>query len=268
MSEEYGRWMRRWLWVRSITFQVLLVLWVLMLSPPIVLSLVVPDSLARWRFNYAIARVWAAGALWLLRVICGIDYVVHGRAWLPSTASIVLMKHQSAWETIALFRMFPPLCWVLKKELMRVPVLGWCLKALRPIPIDRSRTRQSLQAVTDIGRQRLDDGTWVVIFPEGTRVAPGHSRRYRVGGASLAVASGRAVVPVAHNAGSYWCSGSMLKLPGTITVSIGKPIEPDGLTAEEVLAQTREWIEREQRVLQPNLDGPAEDTADEQAAKS
>jgi 1-acyl-sn-glycerol-3-phosphate acyltransferase len=248
---ELSPWTRRWLWARSFVYQVMLFVTVLIFAVPIMFSLVVPEGKRRWRYAYGIAHAWCGVAMWMLRVICGVTYEVHGRAWLPREPSVVLMKHQSAWETISQLRIFPPQCWVLKKELMGIPFFGWSLQALRPIPIDRKRKKESLQAVVDIGRERLQQGLWVVVFPEGTRVAPGENRRYRRGGAALAAASGALVVPVAHNAGTHWRSGSLLKIPGTITLSIGPPIDPaeHGNDTDAVLEATRAWIEREQLLL-------------------
>jgi 1-acyl-sn-glycerol-3-phosphate acyltransferase len=251
VTDGYGVWARRLLWARSVVFQVLLVLSVLVFAVPVLATLLVPGGSGRWRFAYAVARAWSGVVLWLLRLVCGISYEVHGRPWLPDRPTVVLMKHQSAWETIAQFRLFPPQCWVLKKELMRVPVFGWCLRALQPIPVDRKRGKAALQAVVDVGKKRLEDGLWVVVFPEGTRVRPGEANRYRPGGAVLAATTGVPVLPVAVNSGSFWPTGSLMKYPGTITVSIGPPVDSAGREADAILRDAHDWIEREQRLLDP-----------------
>jgi 1-acyl-sn-glycerol-3-phosphate acyltransferase len=156
---------------------------------------------------------------------------------------VILAKHQSAWETIAFQQIFPPQTWVLKRELLWIPLFGWALALLRPIAIDRGAGRVAIEQVIEQGRERLQSGIWVVVFPEGTRVAPGTRRRYGIGGAALAAASGYPVVPVAHNAGSFWPRRGFRKRPGMIRVVIGPVIDSHGKTAEEIRRQAEEWIE-------------------------
>ncbi|MEO0423764.1 MAG: lysophospholipid acyltransferase family protein [Pseudomonadota bacterium] len=250
-----GPWRYWWYWVRSACFQLSLVVTVLLFAPPILIAPLIPmSSQARWKYSYAIARAWTQTALFSLRWLCGIRHEVHGRAWLPSTPAVVMTKHQSAWETLAQLSILPPQCWVLKRELLAVPFFGWALRSLKPIPVARGKDgagRSGLQGVIDNGTVRLREGLWVVVFPEGTRVTPGEPKRYRAGGAHLAVSAGVPVVPVAHNAGSHWMSGTVLKIPGTITMSIGPTIDPQGKTAAEVLDAARSWIEQEQKLLDP-----------------
>jgi 1-acyl-sn-glycerol-3-phosphate acyltransferase len=145
---------------------------------------------------------------------------------------------------------FPPQVWVLKRELLRVPFFGWGLAMLSPIAIDRSLRRAALQQLVEQGRQRLTAGFNIVIFPEGTRITPGHRGKYRAGGAHLAVQTGATVLPVAHNAGLRWGRNAFLKYPGLITVSIGAPIAPDGMDAETLIRRVEQWIEAEM----PQLD--------------
>ncbi len=183
--------------------------------------------------------------LFLLRVICGIKYRVLGAEHIPKTPSIVLSKHQSAWETLAFQKIFPPQVWVLKKELLRIPFFGWGLAMTSPIAIDRSSGKAALEQVVEQGMDRLKQGFWVVIFPEGTRIAPGKKGKYRIGGAWLATHTNVQVVPVAHNAGEFWGRNSFIKRPGTITVSIGAPIDPTGMEAGELNAKVEAWIEAE-----------------------
>lgn len=183
--------------------------------------------------------------LFLLRVTCGINYRVLGAEHIPKTPSIVLSKHQSAWETLAFQKIFPPQVWVLKKELLRIPFFGWGLAMTSPIAIDRNTGKAALEQVVEQGMDRLKQGFWVVIFPEGTRIAPGKKGKYRIGGAWLATHTNVQVVPVAHNAGEFWGRNSYIKRPGTITVSIGAPIDPTGMEAGELNAKVEEWIEAE-----------------------
>ncbi len=202
--------------------------------------------------RYRIIAVWRVGFMALCRYVLGIRYQVIGRENIPAEPSVVLAKHQSAWETVGLQEIFPPLVFVLKKELLRVPFFGWGLAALKMISIDRAAAKDALKQVFDQGRDRLSAGYWVVIFPEGTRVAPGQTCRYKPGGAHLAVRAGVRVVPVAHDAGELWRRGALSISPGLITVSIGPPIDPAGKTAAKINALAAAWIEGEMRRLSPH----------------
>lgn len=195
--------------------------------------------------RYHITSGWAHLMLFLLRVVCGIRYRVIGAERIPQTPSIILSKHQSAWETLAFQQIFPPQVWVLKKELLRVPFFGWGLAMTSPIAIDRTSGKAALKQIVEQGKDRLKRGFWIVIFPEGTRIPPGQKGKYRIGGAWLATHSGVAVVPVAHNAGRFWRRNALVKLPGTITVSIGEPIDPVGMEADDLNARVESWIEAE-----------------------
>jgi len=200
--------------------------------------------------NRAIAG-WTRLALALARLLLGIRYRVEGAARLPRRPAVVLAKHQSAYETLAFHAIFPPQVYVLKRELLWIPFFGWGLALMSPIAIDRSRGVRALRALARRGAERLAQGFWVIVFPEGTRVAPGERRRYQLGGAWLAVHAGAPVVPVAHNAGLLWPRRSFLKRPGTVTFRIGRPIRTAGRAPEEVNAEVEAWIEAEQRELCP-----------------
>lgn len=195
----------------------------------------------RWRYRFI--TLWTHFNLWCLETICGLSYKVEGLENIPARNGIILCKHQSAWETLALQQIFPPQVWLLKRELLWIPLLGWGLAALDPIAINRKAGRRALQQTIAQGRQRLASGRWVVIFPEGTRVAPGTSGRYAAGGALLAEKSGCPVVPVAHNAGHFWPRNSFIKRPGTIRIALGPVIESTGRSAEEINALAESWIE-------------------------
>ena len=195
--------------------------------------------------RYRIISGWAHLMLFLLRVICGIRYRVLGAEHIPKTPSIVLSKHQSAWETLAFQQIFPPQVWVLKKELLRIPFFGWGLAMTSPIAIDRGSGKTALKQIVKQGKDRLQQGFWIVIFPEGTRIAPGEKGKYGIGGAWLSTHSDTPVVPVAHNAGKFWSKNAFVKLPGTITVSIGAPINPTGMETGELNTKVEAWIETE-----------------------
>jgi 1-acyl-sn-glycerol-3-phosphate acyltransferase len=195
--------------------------------------------------RYRIITIWSKLIMVSVRVICGVRYRVLGSENIPEEPSIVLSKHQSAWETIALQQIFPPQVWVLKKILLKIPFFGWGLAMMNPIAIDRGAGMRALRQTFEQGGKRMRDGWWIVMFPEGTRIAPGKRGRYHVGGAWLAAQLGAKVVPVAHNAGTVWARKAFLKYPGTITVSIGPAIEAAGRKPEELMKGVEEWIEQE-----------------------
>ncbi len=185
---------------------------------------------------------WGAFTLWWLKLTCGLDYVVEGREHIPETAALIFCKHSSTWETLALQGIFPPQVWVLKRELMWIPIFGWALGLLKPIAINRDAGRRAVDQIVEQGTQRLEEGLWVAIFPEGTRVAPGKHKKWGIGGAVLAAASGHPVVPVAHNAGYFWARHQFVKHPGTIRLVIGPPIDTRGLSASEVNHLAESWV--------------------------
>lgn len=191
-----------------------------------------------------IANSWGWLNLQLLKWICGLDYQLHGTENIPNHSCIILSKHQSAWETIAFRHILPPLqTWVLKRELMWIPLFGWALAAMQPIAIDRKAGKKAAKQIIEKGIHFLQQGRNVVIFPEGTRVAPDQRRKYGMGGALLAKRSGHPVLPVAHNAGVFWRRRALEKHPGTIHVVFGPLIETEGLTAAAINRQVEEWIE-------------------------
>ena len=176
--------------------------------------------------------------------ICGLDFQVDGLENIPSNNTIVLSKHQSAWETIALRCILPPeQTWVLKQELMWIPIFGWALAAAQPIAIDRKSGRRAAGQIIEQGSKRLKQGRTVVIFPEGTRVAPGNRKKYGIGGGLLAEKTGYPVLPIAHNAGVFWRRRGIKKFPGTIQVVIGPVINTNGLSAIEINKRAEQWIE-------------------------
>ncbi len=181
--------------------------------------------------------------LWWLRVTCRLDHRIRGLEHIPPEACIVFSKHQSTWETFALQIIFPPQIWVAKRELLWIPFFGWALALMKPVALNRGSGRAAVEQLTRQGKARLAEGLWVILFPEGTRVAPGKRGRYKIGGAVLAEQSGYPIIPVAHNAGEYWPRRSFIKRPGTIEVRIGPAIDPVGKSAQEILREASEWIE-------------------------
>jgi 1-acyl-sn-glycerol-3-phosphate acyltransferase len=195
--------------------------------------------------RYRIITTWSRLVVALARAVCGVEYRVIGRENLPAEPSIVLSKHQSAWETLAYQEILPPQVWVLKRELLRLPFFGWGLAMMSPIAIDRGSATRSLKQTLEQGKDRLAKNWWIVIFPEGTRIAPGQRGRYHLGGAWLACKTGAPVVPIAHNAGTLWSKNAFVKQPGTITVSIGPAISPQGMTPDTLNRKVEDWIETE-----------------------
>ena len=195
---------------------------------------------ARYRFITS----WTRFNLWWLGCTCRLHYTVEGADNLPQGGSaVILSKHQSAWETIAFQSIFPPQVWVIKRELLWLPFFGWGLAMLEPIAIDRKAGRRAREQLVEQGRRHLQAGRWVVVFPEGTRVAAGSKGRYGIGGALLASKTGRPVVPVAHNAGEFWPRRSFIKRPGTVRLVIGPAIDSRGLRAKEINRLAEHWIE-------------------------
>jgi 1-acyl-sn-glycerol-3-phosphate acyltransferase len=225
-------------WAGSILFTLYL-----FLSVPIYGAVALLTAPLPRRYTYGVALVWVDSLLWLLRTLCRLDYRVEGREHLPARSCIVLLKHSSAWETLAQLRIFPPQTWVLKRELLWVPVFGWVLWLLNPIAIDRRGRGVAVQQVLEQGHARLAEGLWVMIFPEGTRMPVGETRRYGMSGALLAAAEGLPVVPVTHNAGVFWPRRGWLKRPGTIRVVIGPPIGTKGVEPRVVNERAQQWIE-------------------------
>jgi len=205
-------------------------------------ALVAP--LLPWRRRFALARIWANILLGSLRLICGLGYRVEGREHLPEgQACIALMKHSSSWETFAQAALLPPQVWVLKRELTWIPVIGWGVRLLRCIAIDRGAGGSAVRQLVDQGGRHLASGKWIVVFPEGTRMPPGQTRRYGVGGAAVAADTGLPVIPVAHNAGYFWPRRGLLKKPGTIRVVIGAPIATRGRDPREINEEAQRFIE-------------------------
>ncbi|OOZ37547.1 lysophospholipid acyltransferase family protein [Solemya velesiana gill symbiont] len=240
--------------LRSIIYFIGLVLSIILIGLPIaILGWFMPFS---WRSR--LSNLWGKLNLFMLRVICGLKYEITGIENIPEKSAIVLSKHQSAWETIALRGLLPPeQAWVLKRELMWIPVFGWALAAVEPIAINRKAGRKAAKEIIEKGVDRLKKGRLVVIFPEGTRVAPGDYKRYGIGGAMLASKSGYPVIPIAHNAGVFWRRQGIKKYPGTIQVVIGEPIETEGLNTSKINEMVEDWIEGKVATLPSTLGNQA-----------
>lgn len=207
----------------------------------LVAPLLLPLNFAR---RFRILSLWTRFNLWWLGWTCNLRHRVHGLEHLQTAQPMIVMsKHQSAWETLALQQILPPQVWVLKQELMRIPLFGWTIALVDPVPLDRKGGRRALERLIREGMERLQRGLWVVVFPEGTRVAPGQKGRYHLGAAVLAARSGYPVLPVAHNSGQFWGRERLHKLPGVIDVVIGPPIPTAGRRPDAIMAEVETWIE-------------------------
>lgn len=235
------------LWLRSLVYMLFLTVTVI---PYAFACMIWSPMPLRWR--YKLTMGWPKLAVWGAKVICGVRWQIKGLENLPDGQAIVLSKHQSAWETLFLPSHLPrEVCFVYKRELHRIPFFGWGLSLLRMIPIDRSKGRDAFEQVVRIGQQRLSEGRWPILFPEGTRIAPGKMGRFKMGGALLACRTGAPVVPIALNAGECWPRKAFIKKPGMITVSIGPVISSQGVTPEELNDKVYNWIDQEMRRLNP-----------------
>lgn len=211
--------------------------------------------------RYRFVTQWSRFNLWWLGVTCRLKYEIEGLENIPDRPAVVLVKHQSAWETLALQRLFVPQVWVVKRELLWIPFFGWGLAMLRPIAVNRRAGHRAVKEVVEQGRRRLQAGCSVIVFPEGTRVAPGERRRYLPGGALLAKRSGYPVIPVAHNAGQFWPRRGFIKRPGSISLVIGPAIDTAGRETAEVNHMVEQWIE--EQVVRLSGSGVAEQTGRE-----
>lgn len=233
------------LFSRSLVFAVLHVLTAILFSFISILVWPLP-----FKSRYAVISQWAKLNLWLLKVICGVSFKVEGREHIPDEPCIILCKHQSSWETLALQAVFPPQVWVLKRELLWIPFFGWGLASLNPIAIDRNAGRKALNQVVEQGRDRLNNGAWVAIFPEGTRIPTGQIGKFGMGGTFLATETGYPIVPVAHDAGKAWPKHGFLKYPGEITLVIGDKIDITDNKASALNKQVFQWMETEMTRLE------------------
>ena len=211
---------------------------VVMVATTLILSWPLP-----YRFRFASARTWSRGMLWMGRFTCGLDWVVEGRENLPAEPSVLYIKHSSVFEAYGHIGIFPQQTWVVKKELLMIPMVGWGAATLRCIAIDRGSGGKAVKQVIQQGKERLAEGIWVTIFPEGTRMEAGQSRTYGVSGAALARDAGCMIVPVAHNASDFFPRSGLPARPGRIRFCIGPPIDPSAQDPKETNLIAQEWVE-------------------------
>jgi 1-acyl-sn-glycerol-3-phosphate acyltransferase len=224
---------------RSLLFNIFLLVWMLVFA--VSYCLITPFLSFGGRFR--MAGVMTDVVFFALRVLCRIRYTVEGRENLPAGNHIIFMKHSSTWETFGIMILFPPLVWVMKREILWIPFVGWGCLLASCIAIDRKGGASAVNQVLVQGKERLARGAWILVFPEGTRMAAGETRRYGSSGTLLAAQESRKIVPVAHNAGYFWPRRGVLKRSGTIRVVIGPPIEAAGRDVREVNGEVQAWIE-------------------------
>ncbi len=227
-------------------------LWTLAAIIPLALLLVVSAPFSGWHWLYHIANAWGLCAVFGMKWICGVHWRVRGLNHLPAfdKPTIVLSKHQSTWETLAYLALSPqPLCFVYKKELHLLPFFGWAIASMKMIHIDRSQRSAAFKKIAEQGKRVLQQNRWVIMFPEGTRIARGKVGDYKLGGTRLAVETGAQVLPLAVSSAKCWSKSSLVIYPGVIDISIGAPISSLNQTPDTLLTEVKEWIEEEMRQL-------------------
>jgi len=218
--------------------------WIWSITNTLVMGIpVLGGRLVSYRLSSKMSNVWSGVNLIGLKYICGVTWKVEGRENIPDHACLVLSKHQSTWETYFIYMLVPRSVYVAKKSLSYVPIFGWSLLALNFILIDRSKGRSAISQMVTQARERLAENISIIIFPEGTRRPVGAKPNYRVGGGILAAETGSDVLPIAMNSGEFWPRHGYIKWPGEITMTIGPIIKPDGKSAEQIMAETEQWIE-------------------------
>lgn len=195
----------------------------------------------RLRFDFIIG-IWTRMILVWLFLTCGIRHRIEGREHIPATPCILFAKHESTWETLALQNLFRPQATIIKRELLGIPFFGWAFRLLRPIAINRSEPRKALRQLTQKGMERLGEGIWVLVFPEGTRTAPGQVKPFQAGGSVLASTSDAPVLVIAHDAGHHWPAHHFIKSPGVITLKIAPPLQTEGLSAKVISERAHERL--------------------------
>ena len=203
-----------------------------------------------YEMRYRYITYWSSCNLWWLRITCGLKYEVIGKENIPDYPCIVMANHQSTWETLALGPIFPPLTWVVKRELFYVPIFGWGLALTQPIALDRKAGKKAVDQLIEQGVKKVKLGRSILTFPEGTRTPPGKKRKFKIGGALLAEKTGVPIIPVAHNSGSFWARKQLTKKSGTIKMVIGKEIITQGKTYEQINKEVNTWINAQRDELE------------------
>lgn len=230
--------MRLFLYARAAVYWCLLIVSTIIVGGALCIGFWLP-----FKLRFPFGRLWAAVNLLAIKLTCGLDYEIKGLETMPQQPCILMAKHQSTYETMVILKHFPYIAWVLKRELLWIPVFGWALALINPIAINRRAGGRAIDQIVKQGREDLHKGRWVVIFPEGTRTAPGSPPNYRIGGAILVAKTAYPMVTLAHNAGEFWPRHSFIKWPGKVTFVLGPMMEAGDKKPEEIIQETERQIE-------------------------
>ena len=198
-----------------------------------------------FRYRFAVIRLWTKTLRWAAKWICGIHYRIMGQENVPNQPCMIFARHESAWETLCFSDLFPMNCFVVKKELLMIPVFGWLFKLSKHIAIDRSSNVKAMKQVIRDGKSRIQEDISIIVFPEGTRMPPGKFRSFHKGGATLAKFVKVPVVPVVHDAGTCWKRRGFIKYPGCVTITIGEPIEVAKMDIDDINNAVLDWMKKE-----------------------
>lgn len=222
-----------------------------LLSFTTVMLIILVYPFSRKKLPFKIAAWWGRNSARQGKVFCGMNYEIIGKENIPNEPVVFMVKHQSAWETTALSGILPPICFVVKAELLKLPIYGWGIKLLRYIPIQREASIKAFKQVLQEGKDRIQNNLSIVVFPEGTRVNPGEHPMFHKSGASLAKSAKAKIVPIALNTGSVWRRNQFNKRPGLIRVVIGQPIETQGQSVDALNEQAYNWMKTTMERIQP-----------------
>ena len=227
------------IYIRSIVYTALMFLTFLVLAPIALLPRPIINKEKRWQ----IAKTWATVNIFLSKRLCGLSYSISGLENIPEQKCVVFVKHSSVYEIFIMLKHFSPSSWVGKHELMYLPIFRGVFKKFKLIPVKRGRGSSEIYKVREAGKERLQSGNWIIIFPEGTRMPFDKSKRYGLSGAILASETGSKILPISHNAGKFWKRRGWIKHPGSVEFIIGKPLETRDLSLDEINAASKKWID-------------------------
>lgn len=232
--------------VRAVIFYLIMAITILIGVSLVFLTAPLPFSWGRFR----VIKTWSRFMAKMGKYLCGLDYEIIGLEHLKHPPFIIFSKHQSAWETITFSGIFPPNCFITKKELTYIPIFGWAFWISKHIPINRKAGKKAIAQICEEGAKRLKQGISIILFPEGTRVAPGQHPEFHKGGAILVKSTGSPIICVAHNAGQFWRRNGFLKTPGKIKVIISPPMETKNLSIKEINDMAYQWITQKMAELE------------------
>jgi 1-acyl-sn-glycerol-3-phosphate acyltransferase len=237
------------IFLRSFLFFLFYVAYTLIFGPVCLLVCYISWPWLSFEKRFTFITSWVDVVMKALNFICGIRFEIKGQENIPDRPCVIMANHQSTWETLYSYKIFRPQATVLKRELLWIPIFGWALRLLRPIAINRGRKQQALKYLMNKAPEAINDGFWYMVYPEGTRVAPGETVEYASGSSLIACKNGFDILPIAHNAGHCWPARKFLKYPGVISMSIGPAISSEGKKAKDLTKEVESWIRAEQQKL-------------------